>query len=182
MRDSFWTDGRKRRGASCCCKRVRKGREEGGSGYTGERERELENEKKGGGPRRQMKTKGTRREEEEEEEAEEEEREVPAESGANPGCRGSTEGTGRRGGREGKERFARGPRRLDAGFFQQGHGRMDVGIMEASTVPSLPDKNCRWKKNVDEGDEGADQAGRRERRTADASGKRRPDGDGATES
>lgn len=32
--------------------------------------------------------------------------------------------------------------RLDAGFFQRGHGRMDVGIMEASTVPSLPDKNC----------------------------------------
>lgn len=45
-------------------------------------------------------------------------------------------------------------RRLDAGFFQQGHGRMDVGIMEASTVPSLPDKNCRWKEDDDEGDEG----------------------------
>lgn len=45
-------------------------------------------------------------------------------------------------------------RRLDAGFFQQGHGRMDVGIMEASTVPSLPDKNCRWKEDDGEGDEG----------------------------
>jgi len=33
--------------------------------------------------------------------------------------------------------------RLDARFFQRGHGRMDVGIMEASTVPSVRDKNCR---------------------------------------
>lgn len=57
-------------------------------------------------------------------------------------------------------------RRLDAGFFQQGHGRMDVGIMEASTVPSLPDKNCRWKEDVDEGDGGRISRGEGERRAA----------------
>lgn len=61
----------------------------------------------------------------------------------------------RREGRGGGERFSSvDERRLDAGFFQQGHGRMDVGIMEASTVPSLPDKNCRWKEDGGEGDEG----------------------------
>lgn len=49
--------------------------------------------------------------------------------------------------RERGEKYARrrsaDERDLDARFFQRGHGRMDVGIMEASTVPSVRDKNCR---------------------------------------
>lgn len=38
--------------------------------------------------------------------------------------------------------------------------------MEASTVPSLPDKNCRWKEDVDEGDGGRISRGEGERRAA----------------
>nr|KAF7389400.1 hypothetical protein H0235_017884 [Vespula pensylvanica] len=48
---------------------------------------------------------------------------------------------------KGKRDVRRGKREgLDAGFFQrrQGYGRMDVGIMEASTVPSSSDKKCGW--------------------------------------
>lgn len=80
---------------------------------------------------------------------------------------------------EGGERFSSvDERRLDAGFFQQGHGRMDVGIMEASTVPSLPDKNCRWKEDGGEGDEGrisrrGGGRGRGGKKSRGASGKRK---------
>jgi len=61
--------------------------------------------------------------------------------------RWSGEGEARAGrGGEGFVRRREGERereRTDARFFQRGHGRMDVGIMEASTVPSVRDKNCR---------------------------------------
>jgi len=43
----------------------------------------------------------------------------------------------------GIRRFVRWRERPDARFFQRGHGRMDVDIMEASTVPSVRDKNYR---------------------------------------
>lgn len=43
-----------------------------------------------------------------------------------------------------RRRCVRWRERPDARFFQRrSHGRMDVGIMEASTVPSVRDKNCR---------------------------------------
>lgn len=94
-------------------------------------------------------------------------KEISPRNRGEPRCRGSGGGRGRGEG-NGSSSWTR---RLDAGFFQRGHGRMDVGIMEASTVPSLPDKNCRWKEDGDEGDEGRIREGKEERRRE--SGKRK---------